>query len=82
MTARERVIGAILRKDTDFVPHQLDVTKDTDERLAEYFGDKNYLYSIANNHLVREKNKNHKMIDDSSYSDLFASISFVRSGMI
>ena len=74
LTQRERVINTVLHKPADFIPHQLDVTQDTDERLEKYFGDKEYLYTVADNHLVRAKNKNHKLINSDSYKDLFGVI--------
>lgn len=71
MNCRERVIKAIEHKDTGRIPGQLDLTQGVFDKLSDFYGDSDYLYTIAGNHLIREKNKNHKPVDSLSYKDIF-----------
>ena len=71
MNQRETVIKAIQHKNTDFLPYQLDLTQGVYERLSGYYGDSEFLYTRVGNHLVREKNKNHKSLDAFRYKDIF-----------
>jgi len=71
LTKRERVVSAVLHKNTDRIPHQLDLTDRIRQRLALYFEDENFLITKADNHLVREKNKNHQPLGERSYRDIF-----------
>lgn len=68
---RDRVIAAISHKESDVVPCQLDLTDNMREKLENYFDNKNFLNEIAGNHMVRAKNKNHQIIDERSYMDIF-----------
>lgn len=71
MTKKERVVSAIRHKQTDLLPYQLDLTIGVHDKLAAYYGDFQFLYTKAGNHLIREKNKNHKPVDDITYRDIF-----------
>jgi len=71
MNQKERVIKAIKHENTDMLPYQLDLTQGVYEKLSSYYGDSEFLYTIAGNHLVREKNKNHQPIDSMSFKDIF-----------
>lgn len=71
MLQRERVIKAIEHKTTDIIPYQLDLTQGVYEKLCEYYGDNDFLYSVVGNHLIREKHKNHRAIDSVSYKDIY-----------
>lgn len=74
MNERERVIRAIRRHDTDRIPYQLDLTLGVHDKLTDYYQDGAFLYSRVGNHLIREKNKNHKHIDTRTHQDLFGVI--------
>lgn len=71
MNRKERVVQAIEHKNTDILPYQLDLTQGVYEKLNDYYGDSEFLYEIVGNHLIREKNKNHKPIDSMSYKDIY-----------
>ena len=74
MTKRERVINSIHKKNEDGNPYQLDLTQGKQAELAAYFNDDEFLYNHVGNYLIREKNKNHRIIDDTRYKDIFGVI--------
>lgn len=74
MDERERVLNTIHHRSTDIIPYQLDLTQSVYEKLSNFYGDDNFLFSIVGNHLIREKNKNHQFIDSRTYKDLFGVI--------
>lgn len=51
MTNRERVIAAIRREPTDYLPHQLDFTQEEFEKVLTESGDPNF-GSRLNNHII------------------------------
>ena len=59
MTKREAVIKTINRQNPAYIPWQLDLTIGISEKLQEYYKTEDFLYSCVENHLVREKYKNH-----------------------
>ena len=70
-TKRSRVIAAISHQECGVVPCQLDLTDNMKAKLANYFNNENFLTEIAGNHIVRAKNKNHHIIDERTYMDIF-----------
>lgn len=71
MSQRKRVLEAINHVTSDIIPHQLDLTDGMKKKLENYYSSGDFLYTIANNHLVREKYKNHQRIDNQSYKDIY-----------
>lgn len=71
MKQKERVVQTIEHRNADILPYQLDLTQGVYEKLKDYYGDSEFLYNIVDNHLIREKNKNHKPVDSMSYRDIF-----------
>ena len=74
MTKRERVINSIHKRNDGCNPYQLDLTLGKQAELAAYFKDDEFLYNHVGNHLIREKNKNHRKIDENRYMDIFGVI--------
>lgn len=48
MTRRERIIAAVNHQQTDFCPYNLDFTHEEYEKVANYLGDKDFLFKIGN----------------------------------
>lgn len=71
MTPREVVICSIMRNNPPYVPWQIDVTAGVDEQLRTHYGRDDYLYVCINNHMVREKNKNHQELGGGAHRDIF-----------
>jgi len=79
MTPRERVILALEHRAPDIAPYQLDMTGAVYKKLADYYGREDFEFARLNNHLIREKNKNHVYHEDGSYTDIFG-VTWVNSG--
>ncbi|MDR2110320.1 MAG: hypothetical protein LBP32_03340 [Spirochaetaceae bacterium] len=71
MTPRENTIAAVTHRAGETVPYQIDMTGAVERKLREHYRRDDFAYSCLNNHLVREKNKNHAYHPDGSYTDLF-----------
>lgn len=52
MTRRERVQLAIQHQETDFIPYQINLTKQALSRLLDYTGDPDYVESIGNHFIA------------------------------
>ena len=74
MNQRDCVIKSIEHKSTNTIPYQLDLTLSVHEKLCDYYEDDEFLYTNIGNHLIREKNKNHRIIDPLSHQDIFGVI--------
>ena len=48
MTKRKRVIAALMHKETDFIPYQIDFTHQAWEKMAKYYNDNNFASKIGN----------------------------------
>lgn len=75
MTRRERIIQAIRHRETDFVPYQVDLTRQAHERLVEYTGDPGYIDRIGN-HIIGTGYANKVEVEPGSgyWRDLFGII--------
>lgn len=48
MNKRERVIAAINHRTTDILPHQIYLTREAEERVAQYLNDDNFVDTLGN----------------------------------
>jgi uroporphyrinogen decarboxylase len=71
MDEREIVIAALKRENPPYIPWQIDLTEGFYRCLAGYYGDENFPFTQIGNHLAREKNKNHVVLDEWHHRDLF-----------
>jgi uroporphyrinogen decarboxylase len=71
MEERLVVEKALRRQNPPYLPWQIDVTEGVGRQLAEYYGSDDFLFDKVGNHLVREKNKNHVVLDEFHHRDIF-----------
>jgi uroporphyrinogen decarboxylase len=71
MNEREVVKLALERKNPPYVPWQIDLTEAVSRQLADYYGTGDFIPDKTGSHLVREKNKNHTILDELHHRDIF-----------
>ena len=84
MTKNERVIAAIHKRETDFVPYQMDCLSAAEEKLKQHFG-KADLDSVIGNHLAMFEPSHYSIfpredLDTRKFRDAFGAVWELKPG--
>jgi len=71
MTRRERLIRSVQHKETDFCPHNIDLTWQAKDNLTKYTNDPDYIENHANNHIASTSIDVQEEIRLGYFKDLF-----------